>query len=125
MSTIYEQHIIFHSRNTVHFGNLPEANCIGDAHNISCGDSAKLQLHIQEGVIINAKSSATGCALSLAAQSILIEHILGKHISEVSSMHVGDMYSLLKVHISPTRSSCALMGYSALIDAIKHYEITN
>jgi nitrogen fixation NifU-like protein len=125
MSTIYEQHIIFHSRNTTHFGVLPNANCLGDAHNRSCGDTAMLQLCVENGIVVDAKSKGSGCALSLAAQSILIEHILGKTMTELSHMHVSDMYNLLQIQISPTRSSCALMGYSALRDALKHYEITH
>lgn len=125
MTTIYEQHIILHSRNKTHFGVLPNANCIGNAQNVSCGDKARLQLTIEDGVIVNAKSDASGCALSLAAQSILIENILGKKITDLSTILVSDMYNLLKIQVSPTRSSCALMGYSALKDAIHQYEITH
>jgi nitrogen fixation NifU-like protein len=72
-----------------------------------------------KGVVEEAMFNGDGCAISQAAASLLMVHILNKTIDELRIMTPGTIYSLLGVEVGPSRVQCALLAYETLSQALR------
>ena len=59
-----------------------------------------------------------GCAISLAATSMVAEHLEGKTFSDVYEFQNDDVFRMLGIDLSPMRMKCALLGIKALQKSI-------
>jgi len=98
---------------------LPRATLSEKASNPSCGDSLELELLINEDKIIDVGFSGEGCAISQASTSMATDKIKGMSIDDLRLLSPGDVYNLLGITISPSRSQCALLPYQAITQIIK------
>lgn len=60
-----------------------------------------------------------GCALSVAAASMLTEKVKGMSLVEVSKISEAEMIDLLEIEVSPTRIKCVQLPLAALRKAMK------
>ena len=60
-----------------------------------------------------------GCILSMAAASMLTEHIQGRSLLELKALSDEDMLALVGVELGPVRVKCALLPLRALEAALK------
>jgi nitrogen fixation NifU-like protein len=74
-----------HFRNPLNVGEIEKPEGMGAVDNPVCGDTTKLYLRIQGGVIEDAKFLSFGCAVTIASASVFTEKIKGKEISWVFS----------------------------------------
>lgn len=51
-------------------------------HNPSCGDDLTLQLDVENGVVKDAAYTGSGCAISQASASMMIDIVKGKSVEE-------------------------------------------
>ena len=51
-------------------------------HNPSCGDDLTLQLNVEDGIIKDAAYTGSGCAISQASASMMIDIIKDKSVEE-------------------------------------------
>ena len=106
--------ILDHIRLPYHRGHLTEPTCSRSERNPLCGDQIQLELQIQSGRIQQAYFDGRGCAVSLAAASILCEHLEGKHVEVAFALQPENLLDLLEIPLSPTRQRCALLAFRAL-----------
>ena len=60
-------------------GEIPDADAVGEAGSLACGDQMKLMLKIDDNnVITDAKFQTFGCGSAVASASALTEMIIGK-----------------------------------------------
>jgi nitrogen fixation NifU-like protein len=114
-STIYEDHILRHYEEPYHnacFANTTHRHRID---NPVCGDSVTLELQISgAGVIEQAWYTGTGCVISQASASMLVEYIEGKTLEQLSSFTAEDMLSLFQARLTTRRQQCCLLAWQAL-----------
>ena len=121
MIEMYQEIILDYYRNPRNKGTLPHPDIVSHDVNTSCGDEITMNVLIKDGRIGNVRFSGKGCAISLAAASMLTEYALGKSLSEVAKFNKDDMLKLLSIPISCVRLKCALLGLKVLKLGVLEY----
>lgn len=113
---LYAESILDHYRNPR--GKTLQSNEeFSTASNPACGDEISVHTDTKDGVVRKIIWHGTGCAISQAAVSMLVEEFTGKTTQELLAYTKDDMLSLLNVPIGPRRLKCALLGLEALQNA--------
>jgi nitrogen fixation NifU-like protein len=108
--SIYREAILDHSRNPRNRGTLDPADFSFEDVNPLCGDEIRIDARTDGERITEIRFSGRGCAISLAAASILTEMVEGRPLEEVKAIGRDDILEELGVPISPARMKCALLG---------------
>lgn len=116
----YSEKVMDHYRNPRNVGSIDNADMIGVAGSLACGDSLKLYIKLDGNKIIDAKFQTFGCGSAVAASSILTEMIIGKTLDEVKNITNKDIANELD-GLPPEKMHCSVMGKEALEDVLKNY----
>ncbi len=119
----YSEYLVdyyLHPRNK---GKIDRPSASAVKSNPLCGDTVSVELRISKaGKVETARFSGTGCAISSASASILMEHFEGKSTREIKGADGNKVRALLGIEISPAREKCALVALEALKTAVSDYE---
>ena len=116
----YSEKVMDHYRNPRNVGKIDNADAVGVAGSLTCGDQLKIYLKIQDGIVTDAKFQTFGCGSAVASSSILTEMIIGKSVEDVKKITNKDIADELG-GLPPEKMHCSVMGYEALEDALKGY----
>jgi nitrogen fixation NifU-like protein len=87
----------------------------------ACGDVMKLQIKVEDGIIIDAKFKTYGCGSAIASSSLVTELLKGKTLDEASTIknsHIAEELAL-----PPVKIHCSVLAEDAIKAAIKDYEL--
>ena len=119
---IYTEIILELYKNPINKGILPDANLVAGGGNPTCGDQATFYLKIDKNDLIkDIKFYGSGCAISIASESLLTEIVKGKSVAEVKKITQKELFAQLG-NIIQTRIKCALLGLTILKKGIEEYE---
>lgn len=116
----YSDKVKEHFKNPKNVGSIENADAIGEAGALSCGDKLKLYLKIENNIITDAKFQTFGCGSAVAASSVLTQMLIGKTLEEarkITNKQIADELDGLP----PEKMHCSVMGREALEDALKNY----
>ena len=116
----YSEKVMDHYRNPRNVGKIDDADLVGEAGSLACGDSLKLFIKLEDNKVVDAKFQTFGCGSAVAASSILTEMIIGKTLDEVKKITNKDIANELD-GLPPQKMHCSVMGREALEDALKKY----
>jgi nitrogen fixation protein NifU and related proteins len=105
--------------------------------NPSCGDEIHLEIRQEDGIIKDVAYTGSGCAISQASASIMIDLIKGKPVTEARNLAktffgmikheiidddeleiLEDAIALKDISHMPARVKCAVLGWHTLEDAL-------
>lgn len=134
---MYQEIILDHYR-AKHFSGLRDPYEAEVHHvNPSCGDEITLRVHLDHGKVTDVSYEGVGCSISQASTSVMAGLVRDKGIDESLALHdeflemmqsqgnvepneddLEDGIAFLGVAKFPARVKCALLGWSALKDAV-------
>ena len=111
---MYQEHILDLYQHPHNFGILKDATHHHKGNNPLCGDEVEMQVQIHDGKIAQIKFKGKGCAISMAAASLLTDHAKGKTINEIKALTKDDILAMMHIPIGPVRIKCALLSLETL-----------
>jgi nitrogen fixation protein NifU and related proteins len=137
LNSIYTEIIMEHNSSSHNKRHLEHAHCKEKGHNPSCGDEIELELKLSGDVIEDAAFTGSGCAISQASTSIMIDLIKGRSKAEALDL-VRVFLSMIKREITeeaelerleeavalknisnmPARVKCAVLAWHTLKECI-------
>ena len=125
MAPLYSEIILEHFRNPRNYGSLPAPDISYEDVNPLCGDRIRIELKVRGSIIEAARFKGDGCAISLAAASILTELILGADVTDADLISTDTLLTSLQSDVRPARIKCALLALQALRSGITLYKHDN
>jgi nitrogen fixation NifU-like protein len=122
MTAIYSEVLLDHFRNPRNYGSLPSPDIAYEEFNPLCGDRIRIELKISDNRIAAARFVGDGCAISIAAASLLTELVLDADIAKGEALSSEKLLSSLDSDIKPSRIKCALLPLEALRSCVKIYK---
>ena len=107
---MYREHLMDHFKNPRFYGELESPDAARTEKNPSCGDTVTFHISIADGVVDEVRFSGEGCAISVAAASMLAEELPG--------MRVEEMLDLIGVPLSTMRVKCGMLGLHTVKKAL-------
>lgn len=138
LNDIYSELIMEHSTNDTNRYTIPDPTHHEHGHNPSCGDDLELELKVEDGVIKEAAFTGTGCAISMASTSMMIDLIKGNTVEQAKEKVeafldliksereedevidlLGDATLLSNIRVMPARVKCAVLAWHTLAEILK------
>ena len=108
------QNILDHYEHPRNKGTLADPDISYEEDNPVCGDHIRVDLKLDNGVIVDVRFSGKGCSISQAAASMLTEEVKGKTLDEVRHIGKETVLEILGIPIGPVRMKCALLSLKVL-----------
>jgi nitrogen fixation NifU-like protein len=122
MVALYSKVILDHFRHPRNYGDLPLPDISYEAFNPLCGDRIRIELTLNDSTVADVRFKGDGCAISIAAASLLTEQIKGVDVESIADLTDDAMIASLESEINPTRVQCALLALGALRAGLKEFE---
>ncbi len=85
----------------------------------ACGDVMKLQIRVEDGVIVDAKFKTYGCGSAIASSSLVTEWVKGKTLDEAGSIKNSEIAEELA--LPPVKIHCSILAEDAIKAAVNDY----
>lgn len=137
LSQFYTELVMEHSQSTLNRRHLDHVDASERGHNPSCGDDIELELKFNGDIIEEAAFTGSGCAISQASTSMMIDIITGKTKEEALSLvetfigmikreitddkeleKLEDAIVLKNISNMPARVKCAVLAWHTLKEAL-------
>ena len=122
---IYRENIIDHFKNPRNYGEIVEAEIKHSELNSFCGDMIRLFVKLKEGKVEDVKFKGNGCAISMAATSMMTEILKEKTLDEVKNLKKEDIFEMLGIKLGVVRIKCGLLCLNALMKGLEQMEGKN
>jgi nitrogen fixation NifU-like protein len=122
----YSEKVLDHYENPRNVGTLDKNSSdvgTGMVGAPACGDVMKLQIEVNDGIIIDAKFKTYGCGSAIASSSLVTEWLKGKNLDEAQAIKNSDIASELA--LPPVKIHCSVLAEDAIKAAIKDYRSKN
>lgn len=121
MAVLYSEKLLDHFRHPRNHGTLTEPDVSYESFNPLCGDRIRIELKLENKQVKQAGFRGDGCAISIAAASLLTELLTGKCINE--PIADDELIAALESDIRPARIQCALLPLEALRAGLKNHSV--
>lgn len=135
-NSFYNEILTEHNIRPEHKHDLPDANIVLEGVNPSCGDDITLQLRVKDGKIEDAGFIGSGCAISQASASLMIDLVKGRTVEDAHRLislyfqmikgkitpeeldDLEDVAALQGIAHVPARVKCAVLAWHTLEEAL-------
>jgi nitrogen fixation protein NifU and related proteins len=120
---IYKENILDHYKNPRNNKELSNPFIKHREFNPVCGDDLTIYLEVKDDVITDASFEGNGCAISIAAASMLTDLIKGKTLDQVKEIKREEIFEVLGISLGVVRMKCGLLSLKAVVKGINEKEI--
>ncbi len=118
----YSEQVIDHyenPRNVGSFDKNDDSVGTGMVGAPACGDVMKLQIKVEEGIIIDARFKTYGCGSAIASSSLVTEWVKGKSLDEAGT--IKNTQIAQELALPPVKIHCSILAEDAIKAAIDDY----
>ena len=117
---IYKENIMHHYKHPHHVGILKKYTLKHREFNPLCGDDITVYVLLEGKTVLDVAFQGQGCAISQAAMSLLMDKIMGMTLEQITTLKDEDVFQLLGIPISHTRTKCALLSLKVVQKGVEH-----
>ena len=134
MSDVYQAALLAHAKKPHGAGSVPRGTEDAEAFNSACGDEIRVRLAwTPEGTLEKLVHEVQGCAVSVAAASLVAQRLEGRTRAEIEAMASafaarlgrtgfeeawGDFQAFNGIEKYPARMHCAALVWKAVAQAL-------
>ena len=137
LNELYTELILEHNQNRQNKREMLDKTLSEHGHNPSCGDDLTINMKIENGILEDVSYTGSGCAISQASASMMVDLLKGKKVEEAKDLterfiamikredieeekleELGDAYVLKNIQNMPSRVKCAVLAWHTLNEAI-------
>ena len=118
---LYQEVIIDHGRHPRNFKKLDHPSCTQEGYNPLCGDRLTLYLRIEDNRIIDAGFEGQGCAISMAASSLMTEKIKNMSVEEARKLF--NAFQILVTEPDPPENIRAYLGKLTVLGGVRDFPV--
>ena len=117
----YSSQVVDHYENPRNVGKFDIDDTVGTGMvgAPACGDVMKLQIKVEDGVIIDAKFKTYGCGSAIASSSLVTEWVKGRTLDqarEITNSRIAEELAL-----PPVKIHCSILAEDAIKAAVDDY----
>jgi nitrogen fixation protein NifU and related proteins len=102
-----------------YIGAIPDADQISEMTG-TCGDTMRICLKIENGVILDARYEILGCPGAIASAMAVVDLIKGKRIADARNLNDGDVFRALE-DIPAQKNHCIELAVKTFQKALNEY----
>lgn len=118
----YSDKVLDHYSNPQNVGTLDKSKVnvgTGLVGAPECGDVMRLQIEVENNIIVDAKFKTFGCGSAIASSSVATEWLKGKTIDE--AITIDNMDLVEELNLPPVKIHCSVLAEDAIKSAINDY----
>jgi nitrogen fixation NifU-like protein len=122
----YSDKVIDHYSNPKNVGTLDKTKKnvgTGLVGAPECGDVMRLQIEVENDIIIDAKFKTFGCGSAIASSSLATEWLKGMTLDDAIKMD--NMELVEELNLPPVKIHCSILAEDAIKSAINDYRVKN
>jgi nitrogen fixation protein NifU and related proteins len=118
----YSDKVIDHYENPRNVGKMEIDDTVGTGMvgAPACGDVMKLQIRVEDGIIVDAKFKTYGCGSAIASSSLVTEWVKGKTLDQAGAIKNSAIAEELA--LPPVKIHCSILAEDAIKAAINDYK---
>ncbi len=141
LADLYQQLILDHNKSPRNRRRLEEPCRRALGYNPLCGDRVTVYLQVEDGAVRDIAFEGTGCAISIAAASMMTQRLKGKSVAEATELFrkfhdlvtvgdggaagasgdgLGKLEAFAGVRRFPARVKCATLVWHTMAAALKN-----
>jgi nitrogen fixation NifU-like protein len=120
----YSDKVISHYENPRNIGTLDKNKSnvgTGLVGAPECGDVMRLQIEVEDNIIVDAKFKTFGCGSAIASSSVATEWLKGKSLDE--AVTIDNMDLVEELSLPPVKIHCSVLAEDAIKAAINDYRV--
>lgn len=122
----YSAKVLDHYENPRNVGKLDDSKAnigTGMVGAPACGDVMRLQIQVENGIIVDAKFKTYGCGSAIASSSLLTEWVKGATLDEASE--IKNTQLAIELALPPVKIHCSVLAEDAIKAAVQNYREKN
>lgn len=116
---MYRENILDHYRHPHNQGLKADSSVQEVGYNPTCGDAVTVQLDIKDSCVTAMRHDGHGCAISVAAASMLSEAIKNKPVGEIMQTDLAEIQELLGTPLQAGRVKCGMLALCTVQQALR------
>ena len=122
LQELYQSIILDHNRRPKNYGPLEGATNRAEGRNPLCGDEVAVELVVVDDAITDVRFTASGCAVSRAAASIMTQAVKGRSVAEAERLFT-QFHELVTGKLRPAAGEARALGEMAAFSGVSRFPV--
>jgi len=118
---MYSEKVMEHFEHPRNVGEIKNPSGTGTVGNAKCGDIMKMDIRVDDGIIIDVKFKTFGCCAAIATSSMATEMVKGKTVEDALKLTNKAVAEALD-GLPPVKMHCSMLAEEAIHAAVEDYQ---